>query len=134
MSDQRTPAELQYALEALIAEIRATDWNAAPAETLVPMALSLKAACDHAALVHNQIELRAIANNTPVPGAAIKDQVKHRQWNNQDAAEKLAQETFGDAAFSRALKSPAQIEKLPRGDAFVAIASFKPEAGKRVVY
>lgn len=134
MSNSRTPAELQSALEAIIAELRAIDWAAAPAESLVPLALSLKATCDHAGMVHGQIELRAIANNTPVPGAAVKDMVVHRKWHHQEAAEQLAQEQFGDAAFSRTLKSPAQMEKLPGGDAFVAVASFKPEAGKRVVY
>lgn len=132
--NSRTPAELQIALEALLAEYRATDWDAAPAATLAPNALSLKAACDHAALVHAQIELRVLANNTPVPGVAVKPAVVHRKWHDMEAAEALAQETFGDAAFTRALKSPAQLEKLTGGDTFVAVASFKPEAGKKVVY
>lgn len=133
-TNSRTPAELQIALEAILAEVRAVDWNAAPAETLVPLALSFKAACDHAALVHGQIELRAIANNTPVPGAAVKDAIVHRKWHDVAAAEQLAQEQFGDAAFIRTLKSPAQLEKLPDGDTFVTVASYKPPAGKRVVY
>src|SRR5260221_716921 len=101
LANTRTPAELQNALEAIVAELRATDWDKAPAESLVPLALSLKATCDHAALVHSQIELRAITNNTPVPGAAIKPEVKHRKWHDTEAAEQLAQEQFGDAAFSR---------------------------------
>lgn len=132
--NSRTPAELQYALEALLAEIRAVEWSKAPAEVLAPVALSLKAACDHAALVHAEIELRAIANCIPVPGVALKDAVKHRQWSCEETAAQLAQEEFGDAAFNRTLKSPAQLEKLPNSAAFVSLASFKPEAGKRVVY
>lgn len=133
-TNSRTPAEIQIALEAILGELRAVDWSTAPAESLVPLALSLKASCDHAALVHGQIELRAITNNTPVPGAAVKDAITHRKWNDQEAAEQLAQEQFGDAAFSRTLKSPAQLEKLKDGDTFVAVASYKPAAGKRVVY
>lgn len=133
-ANQRTPAELQIALEALLAEFRATDWDAAPAETLAPCALSLKASCEHAALVHAQIELRVLANGQMLPGVTVKPVVTHRKWNDQEAAEQLAQETFGDAAFSRTLKSPAQLEKLKGGDLFVAVASFKPEAGRKVVY
>ncbi len=62
MSNHRAPAELQTALEAILGELRAVNWNEAPAECLVPLASSLKASCDHAALVHSQIELRAITN------------------------------------------------------------------------
>lgn len=133
-TNSRTPAELQSALEAIIAELRMIDWDKAPAENLVPLALSLKAACDHGGMVHAQIELRAITNNTPVPGAALKDIVTHRRWHDQETAEQLAQEEFGDEAFTRSLKSPAQLEKMPGGETFVAVASYKPAAGKRVVY
>lgn len=133
-TNSRTPAELQIALEALFAEIRVITWGDAPAESLAPLALSLKTACDYNALVHAEIELRVLANNTPVPGVAVKDAITHRKWNDLEAAGQLAQETFGDAAFKRELKSPAQLEKLPNGDTFVAVASYKPPAGKRVVY
>lgn len=132
--NSRTPAELQYALEALLAEIRAVEWSKAPAEVLAPVALSLKAACDHAALVHAEIETRVLANGIALPGVTTKPEVKHRQWSCADTAAQLAQEEFGDAAFNRTLKSPAQLEKLPKSAPFVSLASFKPETGKRVVY
>jgi hypothetical protein len=65
----------------------------------------------------------------------VKDCIVHRKWHDQEAAEQLAQETFGDKAFTRSLLSPAGIEKLGAdGKAFVAVASFKPDAGKKVVY
>lgn len=132
-TNSRTPAELQLALEAIIGELRAIEWNDAPAESLVPLALSLKAVSDHVELVQGQIELRAIANGISIPGAAVKDATTHRQWNDCEVAADLAFTQFGLRAFK--LVSPAAIEKLgSEGQALVAVASFKPPAGKRVVY
>ena len=68
-------------------------------------------------------------------GVVVKDSVVHRRWSDPEVAAQLAQETIGDKAFKRELLSPAQMEKLgDEGKSFVAVASFKPEAGKRVVY
>lgn len=134
-TNSRTLAEIQIALEALLGELRVAAMGEADDRALVPLAQSLKAANDYAALVHNEIKQRAEAGNL-VPGAALKDEIKHRQWHDNEAAAQLAREEFGDNAFSKpALLSPAQIEKLgERGKAFVAVASYKPECGKRVVY
>jgi len=107
----------------------------AEAANLVPLANAVKAIAAYGVAVHAQIEVRALTNNEPVPGVAVKDAIVHRKWHDQTAAEELAQEAFGDKAFTRALLSPAGIEKLgPDGKAFVAVASYKPEAGKKVVY
>lgn len=131
--NSRTPAELQIALEALFSEFRCIDWNDVPAESLVPAALSLKAAADHVALVQGQIELRAIANGVSVPGVAVKDAVTQRRWHDCGTASELAYAQFGLKAFT--LNSPAALEKLgDEGSALVAVASYKPPAGKRVVY
>lgn len=114
---------------------KAVDLHHADAANLVPLANSIKDIAAALTAVHAQIELRAIANNTPVPGVAVQDSVVHRKWHNQEAAEQLAQETFGDKAFSRTLLSPAGIEKLgEQGKTFVAMAAYKPPAGKKVVY
>ena len=111
------------------------DLNDIDSAALVPLANAIKNIGAFGVAVHAQIELRAIANNQPVPGVAVKDAIVHRKWHDQTAAEELAQEAFGDKAFSRTLLSPAGIEKLgPDGKAFVAVASYKPEAGKKVVY
>lgn len=134
-TNSRTVAELQIALEAIMGELRAVEWDTAPDTGLVPLALSLKATSDYAKLVHGQIELRAVTNGTPVPGAAVKDAIVHRKWHDEQAAAELAREEFGDDAFTVSLLSPAGIEKLgTKGKNFVAVASYKPEAGKRVVY
>ena len=101
MSNLRTPAELQQSIEALIAELRALETSALPAETLVPLALSLKAACDHAAKIHIEIELRAIGNGIAVPGCAVQPAIVHRKWHDQTAAEQLAQETATYEQFSK---------------------------------
>ena len=76
-----------------------------------------------------------IGNGELIPGVVVKDSVVHRRWSDPEVAAQLAQETIGDKAFKRELLSPAQMEKLgDEGKSFVAVASFKPEAGKRVVY
>lgn len=135
MTNLRSAHEIQLSLEVIIAELRALETSKmAPAE-LVPLALSLKTTCDHAAKIDAEIRLRVLGNGESIPGVAVKDEIKHRQWHDVEAAEQLAQEQFGDAAFKRTLLSPAQMEKLGKdGATFVAMASFKPEAGKRVVY
>ncbi len=125
----RTLPEIQNALEAILAELRGYDFGTAPAETLVPLA-----ACDYAQLVHAKIEERAIGNGELIPGVAVKDTTVHRRWTDAEAAAQLAQEAFGDKAFSRTLLSPAQMEKLDGGAVFVAMAAVKPPAGKKVVY
>ncbi len=134
MSNTRTPAELKAALDSIVEELKAIGPATIPAAELVPFIKSVQSVGMYAAAIDAEIQLRALANGELLPGVTVKDAIKHRQWNDPATAEALAQETFGDAAFSRTLKSPAQIEKLPRGDTFVAVASFKPEAGKRVVY
>lgn len=102
---------------------------------LVPLAHAIKNIGAFGAAIHAQIELRAVVNNQPIPGVSVQPCVVHRKWHDQAAAEQLAQETFGDKAFIRSLLSPAGIEKLGAdGKTFVAVASYKPEAGKKVVY
>lgn len=134
-TNTRTPAELKEALDAIVLELKALDASHIASTALVPLVKSVQDVAMYAAAIHAQIELRAIANNELLPGVVVKDAIVHRRWHDQTAAEELAQETFGDKAFSRTLLSPAGIEKLGAdGKAFVAVASFKPEAGKKVVY
>lgn len=101
---------------------------------LVPLVKQVQDICSFSAALHAQIELRAIGNGELIPGVVVKPMVTHRKWHDPETAEQLAMETFGDAAFDIKLKSPAQIEKLPNGDVFVSMASYKPEAGMKVVY
>lgn len=130
-----TIADVQRLIEDALGLLRVLDLTAADPAKLAPTALSLKAASDYQALLHAEITRRVIIEGGSLPGVATKDEVKHRQWHDQEAAESLAQEQFGDKAFKRELLSPAQMEKLgDLGKAFVAVASYKPEAGKRVVY
>lgn len=111
------------------------DLNDIDSAALVPLANAIKNIGAFGAAIHAQIELRALGNNELLPGVVVKDCIVHRKWHDQEAAEQLAQETFGDKAFTRSLLSPAGIEKLGAdGKAFVAVASFKPDAGKKVVY
>lgn len=134
-TNSRTPAQLKEALDAIVSELKALDASHIASSMLVPMVKSVQDVAAYAAAIHAQIELRAIANNEMLPGVVVKDCIVHRKWHDQEAAEQLAQETFGDKAFSRSLLSPAGIEKLGAdGKAFVAVASFKPDAGKKVVY
>lgn len=102
---------------------------------LVPMVKAVQSIGAYASAIDAQIQTRAIGNNELIPGVVVKDSVTHRKWSDPETAAQLAQETLGDKAFSRTLLSPAQMEKLgDEGKSFVAVASFKPEAGKRVMY
>ena len=122
-------------LEAVLAKLAAIDADKIESANLVPMVKAVQAIAAYQAAIDAQIQTRAIGNGELIPGVVVKDAVTHRRWSDPDVAAQLAQETLGDKAFSRALLSPAQMEKLgDDGKSFVAVASFKPEAGKRVVY
>lgn len=134
MQNHRTPAELKSALDAIVAELKALDPAAIPDCRLVDFARTVQDIASYAKVIDARITMRVITEGASIPGAAKKPTVTHRKWHDATAAEQLAQEQFGDAAFDRTLKSPAQIEKLPNGETFVAVAAFKPDAGERVVY
>jgi hypothetical protein len=128
-------ATVKAVLDTALELCKGLNLDSVDAAELVPLVNALKAIGAYTTAVHAQIEVRALTNNQPVPGVAVKDAIVHRKWHDQEAAEQLAQKQFGDKAFSRTLLSPAGIEKLGAdGKAFVAVASFKPDAGKKVVY
>lgn len=134
-TNSRTPAQLKEALDAIVEEMKLLDASTIGDADLVPLVKSVQSVGAYVAAIDAQINLRAIANGVLLPGVVVKDEIKHRKWHDQEAAEQLAQETFGDRAFTRSLLSPAGIEKLgDAGKQFVVVASYKPEAGKRVVY
>jgi len=115
--------------------LKAVDLERVAPANLVPLVKAVKDVAAFAAALDAQIQMRAVTNGELLPGVMLKDEVKHRVWVDKEAAEQLAQETFGDKAFKRELLSPAQIEKLgPEGKGFVALASIKPPAGKKAVY
>jgi hypothetical protein len=122
-------------LESVLAKLQAISADAIESANLVPMVKAVQAIGAFQAAIDAQIQARAIGNGELIPGVVVKDSVVHRRWSDPETAAQLAQETLGDKAFSRTLLSPAQMEKLgDEGKSFVAVASFKPEAGKRVVY
>jgi hypothetical protein len=57
----------------------------------------------------------------------LVDQIGNRVFNA--TAEAAAKEKFGDEAYEVSFKSPAQIEKLEGGKAFVAQHAYKPQKG-----
>jgi hypothetical protein len=127
--------EVYADLERVLARLMAIDAATIESANLVPMVKAVQSIGAFGAAIDAQIQARAIGNNELIPGVVVKPGVVHRKWHDQEAAEQLAQETFGDKAFKRELLSPAGIEKLGAdGKAFVAVASYKPEAGKKVVY
>lgn len=122
-------------LESVLAKLQAISAEQIESANLVPMVKAVQAIGAYSAAIDAQIQARAIGNGELIPGVVVKDAIVHRRWQDNDAAAQLAQEQFGDKAFKRELLSPAGIEKLgDAGKSFVAVASFKPEAGKRVVY
>jgi len=123
------------ALQRALALLQALDADKIESANLVPMVKAVQSIGAYQAAIDAQIQARAIGNNELIPGVVVKDAVTHRRWSDPEVAAQLAQETIGDKAFKRELLSPAQMEKLgDAGKSFVAVASFKPEAGKRVVY
>lgn len=132
-----TPAIAQvYAdLQDVLAKLQAIDAAQIESANLVPMMKAVQGIGAFSAAIDAQLQARAIGNGELVPGVVVKDAIVHRKWHDEEVAAQLAQEQLGDAAFSRKLLSPAQMEKLSdAGKALVAVASFKPEAGKRLVY
>lgn len=128
-------ADIRKILDDALAMLQARDAEQIASAELVPLMKTVQAIGAYSAALDAQIQGRAIGNGELIPGVVVKDAITHRRWSDKEAAEQLAQEQFGDKAFSRELLSPAQMEKLgDAGKAFVAVASFKPEAGKRVVY
>jgi len=122
-------------LQTALAQLQAINADAIESANLVPMVKAVQAIGAFQAAIDAQIQARAIGNGELIPGVVVKDSVVHRRWSDPEVAAQLAQETIGDKAFSRTLLSPAQMEKLgDDGKSFVAVASFKPEAGKCVVY
>lgn len=128
--------EVYADLERVLAKLQAIDAAAIEAANLVPMVKAVQSIGAYAVAIDAQIQARAVGNNELLPGVTVKETVTHRKWNDVEAAEQLAQETFGDKAFKpRELLSPAGIEKLGKeGKTFVAVASYKPEGARKAVY
>lgn len=127
--------EVHADLQAVLTKLQALDADKIESANLVPMVKAVDAIGAYKAAIDAQIQTRAIGNGELIAGVVVKDAVVHRRWSDKEAAEQLAQEQFGNDAFTRELKSPAQMEKLgDAGKSFVAVASFKPEADKKVVY
>lgn len=128
-------AQVYADLQDVLAKLQAIEASQIESANLVPMAKAVQSIGAYVAAIDAQIQERAITNKELIPGVVVKDAVVHRKWHDVTAAEQLAQEAFGDSAFDRSLKSPAGIEKLGEaGKQFVAVASVKPAAGKKVVY
>lgn len=67
-----------------------------------------------------------------IPGWKMVKARSNREF--KPGAEAAARKTFGDDAYTEPkLKSPAQIDELPQGEAFTARWAFKPDAGMTVV-
>ena len=63
-----------------------------------------------------------------IPGWKLAPARSNREF--KEGAEAAAKEVFGEDAYSKPeLKSPAEIEKLPGGEAFTARWAFKPDKG-----
>lgn len=133
MSNQRTPAQLKDALDAIIAELKALDTAAIADADLVPLCKSVQDAVSYVGALDARIKQRVLTDKIAIPGVALKPGITHRRWNDEAAASALAYEAFGLRAFK--LLTPAAIEKLgDDGVSLVVIASTKPPADDRVVY
>ena len=72
-----------------------------------------------------------LQSGNPVPGFKLAAARSNREW--KDGAEKELRKKFKGDAVEVKLASPATIEKLPGGPAFVARHAFKPDRGLTVV-
>lgn len=76
--------------------------------------------------------MQRLENGATVPGWKLASKKANREW--KEGAEPAARTLFGKDAYTKPeLKSPAQIEGLPGGEAFVAEHAFKPSTGLTVV-
>ena len=67
-----------------------------------------------------------------VPGTKLVKARSNRVW--KEGVEKKAKAAMGAAAYTKPkLKSPSEIEKLPKGAAFVEANAFKPDTGLTLV-
>jgi hypothetical protein len=76
------------------------------------------------AVVTAEMFARTVAGKT-VPGWKLVRGRANRIW--RDDAEPVLVKAFGDEAWNKTLKSPAQAEKLPGGKAVTAEHAYKPE-------
>lgn len=75
--------------------------------------------------------MQRLENGASVPGWKLASKKANREW--KEGAEARALVIFGKDAYTKPeLKSPAQIEGLPGGEAFAAEYAFKPETGLTV--
>lgn len=120
-------------LNNIVEQLKTIDTAQLGDDELVPMIKAAQSVCAFTAALDAEIQKRALQDGKMLPGVVVKDAVTHRKWHDAAVAADLAFSQFGLKAFK--LESPAAIEKLgDEGKALVAVASFKPEAGKRVVY
>ena len=120
-------------LNDIIKTLQASNTSAIADGDLALLANATKDICKYAAALDAEIQKRAVIEGKALPGVVVKDAITHRKWHDAEIAAELAFKQLGIKAFK--LESPAQIEKMgDEGKALVALASYKPEAGKRVVY
>jgi hypothetical protein len=68
----------------------------------------------------------------PIPGWKLGKARSNRVW--KDDVEPAAKKAFGKAAYTvPELKSPAQIDALPKGKAFTSQHAYKPDAGMTLI-
>jgi len=133
MSNIRTAAQIKDALDAITAELKQIETASIPDADLGPLAKSITQAAGYLKALDTRMEQRAITDGVALVGVVVKDKITHRAWHDAETAAELAYAQFGLKAFK--LETPAAIEKLGKeGEALVAVASFKPPAGKRLVY
>lgn len=78
----------------------------------------------------SEIAFNRMTAGQSVPGCKLVKAKVNREW--KEGAEAAAKAKFGPRAFETKMLSPAQIEKLPEGEALTARWAFKPEAGMAV--
>lgn len=118
-------------LEALMAEIEKTG---APKATPEQVARFLNL-FEVAKIVNKSMTEEAfnrLNKGGTVPGYKLASKRANREW--RDGAEAEIKKKLGEKAYTKPeLKSPAQIEALPEGEALVARWAFKPDTGLTVV-
>jgi hypothetical protein len=89
---------------------------------------------DVAKIVAKQANLTAfnrLQAGGQVPGRKLVKAKTNREW--KEDADQALRDNFGDKALTKPkLKSPAAIEKLPKGASFTARYAFKPDGGQTV--
>lgn len=126
--------EVQEKTEALSAELDEAKPHEITHEKIGAFLDGFKLMKMRAKRLESQAFHRLNTGRVKIPGFKLVEGDAHRKWKDEAAAKKALVAEYGDKAFvPRKLKSPAQIEEMPKGKSFTTRFAHKPKGSLTVV-